>query len=137
VHRKCLLAVALTVALAMTAPAPAATPKEGGFAYLSKDSTNSLGFVVDGKPRKLESTFASSLGCNGGAPVTIAKKIKVKGSGKFGYSGKASFLDGSETNVVLNGRFVSKKKAKGSIKLKSCGSDKVQFKFAAKWHAGG
>jgi hypothetical protein len=135
-----LVPLALLVALALAATAFAVKPKEGGFAYLQKDGLESVSFVVEGG--EVQSVSASSVGCNGGAPAAITKKIAVKGSGKFTYKGKASFVTGDETKMKLKGKFVSSKKAKGSAAFGGCDTEggakgKVKIPFTAKWHEGG
>lgn len=124
----------VTLALtAAVAAAYAAKPKDGNFAWAAKNGNESLSFAV--KKSKFQGVVASSVGCNGGAPVTITKKFKAKASGRFRYRGKGYILGGEETKVTFKGRFVSRKKAKGLLQVKGCKG--LNFTFTAEWAAGG
>jgi hypothetical protein len=132
--------LALLAALSLAAAAFAVKPKQGGFVHLQKDGNESFSFVVDSG--KVGSVYVSSIGCNEGEPVTVAKQLAVKGPGKFKYNGKASFLTGADAKVKLKGKFISAKKAKGSVQVKGCDTPngpkgKIKIAFTAKWHKGG
>ena len=103
------------------------------------DFDKAVEFEVVKDPRKIKSL---SLGvgedpCPGVAFVSYHGKVRVKNSGKFKYEGPASkWKYGDEpfeyfeepTTIKFKGKFVSKKKAKGSFWVQDC----IDVDFTAK-----
>jgi len=129
-----IVVVAVLAAALIAATALAAKPKRGGYSWASENANETVAFSVKGKKRKIVQPYVTSIGCNGGAPLVINKKIKVKPSGKFRFKGNGEYYDGSSSKVNFRGKFVTRKKAKGKVTIKSCDHT---IEFTAKWSQGG
>jgi hypothetical protein len=117
-------AIMAALALALAATAVALTPKPGS--YSNGSDQHNVTFAVDGGD--ILQFVASDSACGGGKPAII-KKINIKSSGKFHYDGKATgTLTGEAWHAEVTGRFVSKKKAKGTFEREGCDARKFTVK---------
>jgi hypothetical protein len=131
--------VVLAVSLAVAAAALAATPKSGQ--YQGKVAAGwggpQIQFTVKGG--KVQDVLARMFTrCNNGPQeqtiATPLKKFKVSKSGKFGGKSVDVFADGVEKDTVwIKGKFVSAKKATGTIRLQAISDntcDTLERKFS-------
>ena len=70
------------------------------------------------------------------SPVPVLYKAKIKPSGKFSFDGKVKNVVGDKITIELQGKFVSKKKAKGTVKYSAGGCKGEKDKFVAKYQKG-
>lgn len=120
--RRMIAALVLGSVLIFAAAALAVSPKPGQ--YSNGETKHNVTFAVDGG--KVLQFVVSSTDCEDGQPAVVSKELKIKKSGKFHYDGKAdSQLAGVHFHVDLEGKFVSKKKAKGSFEREDC--DELEF----------
>jgi hypothetical protein len=120
------LTLTAVAVLALAATAVAVKPKPGAYSGRSDNKNVSLNFE-DGE---IVNFVASRKACKEGAPAIIDKEIKVKESGKFNYDGKAhGLLTGDNFHAELEGKFVSKKKAKGTFHRDGCDEQKFKAKY--------
>ena len=126
-------ALAGLIVLAVAATALAINPKPGTYAT-GKNEPDHLSVAFTYEDGKLLSFFASTTACKQGEPANVEKKIKVSNNGEFAYDGKATSLVGRGFHVDIEGKFVSKKKAKGSVDREDC--DPIDFTVKFKGAAG-
>jgi hypothetical protein len=115
------LASVAVLALALSAVALAATPKNGTY------GGSDISLTVK-KHKITEVTGGAGYKCNA-IPIDLKKKIKVK-KGKFHFAGKVNNVVGNPAGkLTLNGKFKTTKKATGTYKLVkgSCSTGKRKF----------
>lgn len=117
---KTLLATVLVTLGLASASASAATPLGGPWGYTSPDHAITVAFHLKGSPLKVEGFFVSSTLCNGGAPAQVTRKLPISSKGRFSFSGPAEGLSG-EGKLTVNGRFVTRRLAKGTATVEGCG----------------
>ena len=118
-------ALAALLALVFAATSLAIKPKPGLFSTSGNEPDHkSVTFTYE--DGKLISFFAAIDTCKQGQPALVQKGIKVKKSGSFHYDGKASSPLRDHFHVDIEGEFLSKKKAKGTVDREDC--DPVDFK---------
>ena len=117
-------AITAILALALAATALALKPKPGQ--YTNGDNKHNITFAVD--DGDIIQFVSSSTDCDDGKPAII-EKINVKSSGKFHYEGKATGqLAGDRWHAEVKGKFVSKKKAKGTFEREDCDEEEFTAK---------
>lgn len=106
--------------LALSEAALAATPIANGL-YQGKK----VAWSVDSKKKSM--SFSTTY-CHGNQTVKFGA-IKIKSSGKFSYTGSTD----QNRHVVIRGKYVTSKKAKGSVTVKGCSA----YSFTAKYQTSG
>jgi len=119
------LAVGCLAFLLLAATATGARPRAGDFKWCNYNTAGKfcediLTFEVPGSRDRIKSLFVSTYSCGAGY-ARPANPIRVSNQGRFSFNG---FLKGagSPKQARITGRFVSKRKATGTIKLPDCGS---------------
>jgi hypothetical protein len=124
---KRLMGVAVVACLlAVPAVAGAVTPKKNShFAYCTSKNNCPLSFDT-AKNGKSVKNFTFYNKCSS-VPVLLPA-IKIK-SGRFKFSGTRKNVIGKEIQVKISGRFVTPKKAKGSVTYtrSDCSANAVKF----------
>ncbi len=133
-----ILTAAFVVVSISVGVAGAAKPKEGSYSYSEKPPgaagpIQGVDFTVRGDRAKIKN-FSYFNGFTCGPPLEVKKALTVKGSGKFSYSGKAaSTVPGQGKFAVdIDGKFVSKKSAEGTLVSKCPSESDLTLEFKAK-----
>ncbi len=121
-------AAALLAAIAVSASA--AKPKSGQYADI-KGQIAKITLDVNKKKNKVTPSYYNDC-----SPVPVIYKTKIKPSGKFSFSGKAKNVIDDKITIELKGKFVSKKKAKGTVTYSAGGCKGKAESFVAKYQKG-
>ncbi|MCO5316351.1 MAG: hypothetical protein M9938_09355 [Solirubrobacterales bacterium] len=112
------------VVLVFAGLASAAQPQTGGFSYFQSwvggAYRHSVSFtVVRARGKTTLKRFVVKTSACGGTLV-LGKTVKVKANGKFASSGKMKLVNGSSAFLYIDGKFVSRRKAKGKVTFHAC-----------------
>ena len=125
------VACAVVVAVVLSGSALAAKPKAGS--YVDKQGNiYKIQLDVAKSKRKLTPSYYNKC-----SPVPVIYKAKINKRGKFKYHGTVTNVVEDQVKIKLKGRFVSKKKAKGTVKYSVGDCTGEKEKFVARYQKGG
>jgi hypothetical protein len=122
------LAVGCLTLLLVAATADGARPRAGDFKWCNYNAAgkfceDNMTFEVPSSRDRITQLFVSTYSCGAGY-ARPANPIRVNNQGRFSFNG---FLKGagSPKQARISGRFVSRRKATGTIRMPDCGSAPV------------
>jgi hypothetical protein len=122
------LAVGCLALLLLAATATGARPRAGDFKWCNYNSEgkfcqDTVTFEVPNSRDRIKQLFVATYSCGAGY-ARPANPIRVSDQGRFSFNGLLKGV-GSPKQARITGRFVSKRKATGTVRLPECGSGTV------------
>jgi hypothetical protein len=124
-----LLALAVFALMAFAGTAIAATPLPGGVYGACKGDRCMTTLKVSANGKKIQS-FSSYTKCNS-VPFRKPLSLSVSGAGVFAYNGTLTDVLGNKIDVVITGKFVTAKKASGTLRYSTATCDSKVIKYSA------
>lgn len=128
-QRKAVFAAIMIAGVCLATPAAAATPQHGDYVDHSGGGPNAvIDLNVLTSLQEMQPNFYNKC-----SKVPISYLVKIKSNGKFSFRGTKADINDKNVKISIDGKFVSAKRATGTVDYDSGGCNGKPVDFVAKF----